>query len=938
MDYQCLNKPIKWEDDEGEHTGIYHPMDLMNFLIKNLDIPSRCKLYQKLSICKLAVPVLFPRNDQVYMDISLRQVMISWKSEGNIVEGDVTYAPIPLMSMIRCGQRSPGSFSKSKVANDLLKFKFQAGVGSCGFFTKDSLSSNNLRKVAKGTVEGMWFESKSDDDTFPESFGLLNLRGDALEHIHIAARLVSYSDVVFMFCDKDMFGDARYENLLKDTAKTLKTKEEGEKKINKLFVIYNEDAKSKVKENCAFFQDISNNIVWKMVKIKSNYQKFISSITSNIENLLRNTNVNLSRSTLNLRLRQENKESSTTNIESAKFVSNSILKMMDMIKNGDEDQRLALRESLFPLQSTTKSYAKTQREKRRSPNIEEKIRLGDKLIALRNDQFQKIKGGLAEIISSFLKELFHSKTVDGKLMFVRNIQYSLDDWCFKYFVDIRMRYSESLQKLSSLKERETEIQRSNEINKKSLKKLKETIRVETKKCTNLSKLLLDMSVGIENIFREIGEIRETTKRYKEFLNKEIVSYSEKLPELAAALIMKGMAIEIMDGDGLSVPTDWLEEAIRALNKRFKDTFKMKKDPKIFVLTILGTQSTGKSTLLNTMFGAQFPVSAGRCTKGAFMQLIPILMDDFPYNGLLIIDTEGLGAPEYRQDNTHDNELATFVLGISDLAIINVRGELPTNIENFLQVSTCALMRMSMADIHPSVVFVHQNCDSSSKAKNLTGRHAFMKVMDETVSIQAKLIQKQDQFTCFQDIVDISLEKDFVYFSQFLEGSPPMSPPNPDYSESCFSLTSYIITKMQENFKKYKKAQTLQKFAEKVERVWEGVLDENFVLSLTNCAEIQVKYDIDNQMNHWKLVMESHLENILENFFGEIKANFKAKEPCKDILTRMRKQLEIKRKRKISKITLNSKHKIKQCTKIGSKTVLIRLKKVVNLLWKTAKEG
>ena len=87
---------------------------------------------------------------------------------------------------------------------------------------------------------------------------------------------------------------------------------------------------------------------------------------------------------------------------------------------------------------------------------------------------------------------------------------------------------------------------------------------------------------------------------------------------------------------------------------------MKNDPKIFVLTVLGTQSTGKSTLLNIVFDVQFPVSAGRCTKGAFMQLIPIFLDNFLYDGLLIIDTGGLGAPEYRQDNTHDNEIATFV--------------------------------------------------------------------------------------------------------------------------------------------------------------------------------------------------------------------------------------------------------------------------------------
>ena len=102
-----------------------------------------------------------------------------------------------------------------------------------------------------------------------------------------------------------------------------------------------------------------------------------------------------------------------------------------------------------------------------------------------------------------------------------------------------------------------------------------------------------------------------------------------------------------------------------------------------------------------------------------------------------------------------------------MAIINVRGEVPTNIENFLQVSTCALMRMSMVDFHPNVVFVHQNCDPSSKEKNLTARHNFMKVMDEVVSTQAKLIQKQDRLSCFQDVVDISLSDEKMISFIFL---------------------------------------------------------------------------------------------------------------------------------------------------------------------------
>ena len=358
---------------------------------------------------------------------------------------------------------------------------------------------------------------------------------------------------------------------------------------------------------------------------------------------------------------------------------------MDNIRNADEDQRKTLRESLFPLQSTTKDYAKTQREENRSRNIQKREKLWSKLIYLRNSRFHEVREGFPQIMSRFLKELFKPTTDDEKLLFIRNIQYRLDDWCSKHLFDKRTEYLDSLKKLTSSKEREIKIKKSSEINEESLNKLRESIQEETSKCRKLNKLLLDMSVGIESVFREIGEICETTKRSKKSLTEELAFCNEELPKLAATLIMKGVPIEIMDGDGLSVPTCWLREVMKALDKHFMDTFGMEKDPKIFVLTVLGVQGTGKSTLLNTMFGIQFPVSAGRCTKGAFMQLTPISIDGFPYNGLLIIDTEGLGAIEYNQDNTHVNEIATFVLGISDLAKINVRGELPTNIENFLQI-------------------------------------------------------------------------------------------------------------------------------------------------------------------------------------------------------------------------------------------------------------
>ena len=892
MDYQCLNRPIQWADDSGNHTGYCHPMDLMHFVIKNLDIPSRCKLYQKLSLCKLAVPVLFPGKNRLYMDMSLRKVKIAWIKGGQTVEGNVTNAPVILISMIRCGQQCVESISKSKLANDLFKFKSDPEFGSCGFFSKYSLSSDKSRQVAKGTVEGMWYEGKSNDDKFPASFGLLNLRGDALEHMETASTLASASDVLFMFCEKDMFKTDSYKNLLRAISRKSSVRESENKKIQNLVVVFRKEVRESVKINRSLFEGISKPVIWEM--FSNNYQKFLASINNTVQKSLRYTSMDII-STLNARLGSEDKESSMANTEISKDINDSLLKTMGMIKNADEAQRSELRESLFPLQSTTKYYAETQRRENRSLDIHKRTKFGGELIAMRQTRFEKIKNGLPKVMSEFLRELFNGRTADQRLMFVSNVQFQMDDWCSKYLFDTRMQYLESVKKLTSLKETEIKHKKKKQVDEVMKNKLRNSIENESLHCGRLSKHLLDMSVGIENIFREIGEIYEAIKRNDTSLIEELDKCIRELPELAAALLMRGLSIELLDGDGLSVPTLWLQDVMKALERCFKDTLGMRKSPKMFVLTVLGTQSTGKSTLLNTMFGVQFPVSAGRCTKGAFMQVIPIFIEDFPYDGLLVIDTEGLGAPEYKQNNTHDNEIATFVLGISDLALINVRGEVPTNIENFLQVSTCALMRMSMVDFHPSVVFVHQNCDPSSKEKNLDGRRTFMEVMDEVVSMQAKLIQKQDLFSCFQDVVDVSLKdekNDFVYFPQLFEGAPPMSPPSSDYSNACSNLTNYIFDKMQENFEKSNNAQTLQDFAEKVKLVWNGVLEENFVLSLINSAEIQIKYDIDNQMSNWKVKMEIYMEETLEKFCKEVAADFKAKTPTANLLRIKQEQLEV----------------------------------------------
>jgi len=131
-------------------------------------------------------------------------------------------------------------------------------------------------------------------------------------------------------------------------------------------------------------------------------------------------------------------------------------------------------------------------------------------------------------------------------------------------------------------------------------------------------------------------------------------------------------MELMDGDAAHLP---LTRVISVLDR----VKQMLGDKRLFILSVLGVERTGKSTLVNTMFGLEFINSAGRRTRGVFIQLVPLnerLKEDVKCDYFLVVDAEGLCTHELDSAGTqkHDNEMATFVIGLADVTIINIFGE------------------------------------------------------------------------------------------------------------------------------------------------------------------------------------------------------------------------------------------------------------------------
>ena len=122
-----------------------------------------------------------------------------------------------------------------------------------------------------------------------------------------------------------------------------------------------------------------------------------------------------------------------------------------------------------------------------------------------------------------------------------------------------------------------------------------------------------------------------------------------------------------------------------------------KNDRAIVISILGPQSSGKSTLLNFLFGCDFATSEGRCTRGVYGTYFKFASRKGRFNnlinceGIFVIDTEGLFAITNEKDKQDeerkdfDSKLVLFCLAVSDFVILNVRGNFDQNTEKIVKI-------------------------------------------------------------------------------------------------------------------------------------------------------------------------------------------------------------------------------------------------------------
>ncbi|XP_067303208.1 interferon-induced very large GTPase 1-like [Pseudorasbora parva] len=820
MDYRARETVIKHRKKEGKKDPDIHPMDVQMAIFHCADGFLKQLIVTKLSQCQYSLPLLVPDPFTQEIEFPLwtfRQINKSWKKTNTNNEifsqtQPVYKAETPMVAFFRFGSVSS---SKSQLMNGLINEKHNT------FFHRNCSGSSRTRILMDGVVEIAWYcPSGKKTDAFNDCVAFCNLHGDAAANEKQYEILISMSSVNVLFLP-DFGQKNHYKGLVRSLFKSPQP----------LICLLTDNHCDKTELGNGKFifglldknqSDVSNQIM-ETIRVSLSKQKF----TFKLEDVAKHTGIRVDEQDPECRKGKE-----------------AAVQIMGLLRGKDPT---TVKETNLPCQGKLwHDWCKKNKELHHleGENLEQDK--STKLKNMREIREKQVKQGLEDFMMTFI-ETMKSQSDNEKKYFLRWMMNLLDEFTSEKLCDLHKGYNKKWHEVSALKKNPSNL---------------DQLQTEQTNLENISEQINRTGFGLEHIMREFGQIYES---WSSVTNKEGLQFDfRSLSSLAAEMMISGFPMELMDGDAAHVPLTWVTAVLGELVK------KLGEQTRIFVLSVLGIQSSGKSTMLNAMFGLQFAVSAGRCTRGAFMQLVKVseeMKTELKFDFILVVDTEGLRAPELAGSSTthRDNEMATFVVGLCNMTLINIFGENPSEMQDILQIVVQAFMRMKNVRLSPSCMFVHQNVsDITAGEKNMEGRRRLHSKLDEMTKIAAK--EEVCDAERFSDVIAFDVQNDVKYFAQLWEGSPPMAPPNPNYCENIQELKQSILTHASKS-----DGIMLTHLRDRIQDLWEALLNEQFVFSFKNSLEIATYKKLETEYSKWTwslrsamLEIENRLQNKIEN--------------------------------------------------------------------------
>ncbi|KAK1335978.1 hypothetical protein QTO34_003778 [Cnephaeus nilssonii] len=561
-----------------------HPMDIQMAILHCADDFARQYILSKLSICQFALPLLIPNpcNSQIEFSLwSLSQIRRSWQEARkspreekiNYKNKQMCHVSTPIVSFIRVGNGF--SASKSQIMNCLLS-KRKHDV----FFHRHCRGSTKDCLLMGGVVEICWFcPGGEDEDRFYNCVTFTNLHGDAKEHKKQLTFLQEVSSLIVVLMSTS---DNNKENqkIISDLCQSPKP------------LICLVDNKEKNMDN-----NSSQKVV---IGIRNrNEAELTEELVTTIRRLLELSDTVLSLEDCTPIARKQGFliDEDQRNCKEAKEKAEVLIALLRELNISQvKENLLPLQGHLWHLWCKMDKELYHLREKGNRSIEQHKSEIETEKQRIRSQQLTRAFP-LNDLMQSVLEILQNHSETQTTHYFLQWLSVFLDKLTAEHLEQLNEKKNNLWSLIQTEKQKapkSTDLQR--------WKKQIEAISKEINECT----------LGIEQLLREVGQIYEALDEASP--TKNILYLS--LPQIAADLMISGIPIELMDGDASYVPVKWVGAVFDKVSEKLGNK-------RLFVLSILGLQSSGKSTLLNALFGLQFTVSAGRCTRGAYMQLLKL---------------------------------------------------------------------------------------------------------------------------------------------------------------------------------------------------------------------------------------------------------------------------------------------------------------------------
>jgi len=354
---------------------------------------------------------------------------------------------------------------------------------------------------------------------------------------------------------------------------------------------------------------------------------------------------------------------------------------------------------------------------------------------------------------------------------------------------------------------------------------------------------------------------------------EVLSYYESKEDVKQTLEYQGVKAYLKSCLLQGAPLNLVNsKTLKFGNALFKEIFEQEiGDMKnIFVISIIGAQSSAKSTLLNVLFGCGFSTSAGRCTKGIYISLL------HHHSGfkIMVIDTEGLLSVVGR-DQEFDNLIATMTFSCSHVIIINNRGEINTKLRDLLEICVYAMKHLNLATIRPKIIFsLRDIVDNSGKTQQ-----------EMLLTMKSSLEEAAHKLSInINELLDFSQEDIFLLPPAFelKQGDDQTSfqKNNSVFSSRVLEMRQYIFRYL--NSINKQSVQNLKFFYCKTEELWNKISERGLqIMKAKNFLEIEVKdkalMDVNEirREQNWTFmqkgqsILDQHQQGLRENSLDSI---------------------------------------------------------------------